>query len=227
MTYKKVLARAMSKLKKMGIGAENVTGYPANASADKSKSSQNCVSFKSPDLDFNYFGVKGHLFKQIENKKVYHSQDFHKKFYEINFFDAKLKIFKELTDSKPKEEIALRMITEVRIDFEQEADKKSVQDKAQVQLILHKGQRKRSNSLMNRLFGANPDQKPECVWQFEFILVTVGRTYVFRAPSKEVRQHWYRIFNIIVEMNKENVATNFMNPFDFDQKRKDIELYQE
>jgi hypothetical protein len=64
LTYKKVLARALSKLKKMGIGAENVTGYPANVSTkNANKNGKHCVSFKSPDLDFNYFGVKGHLFK--------------------------------------------------------------------------------------------------------------------------------------------------------------------
>jgi hypothetical protein len=31
-----------------------------------------------------------------------------------------------------------------------------------------------------------------------------------------------KIFTIIVEMNRECVTTNFMNPFDFEQKRKEI-----
>ena len=154
-------------------------------------------------MDFNYFGVKGHLFKKIENKKIYHNDDFHKKFYEINFFETKLKICNE--NLKPKDEIFLRDIKEVRIDFEDEADKNEKIVK-----------RKRSNSLMNKIFGTDDEKKAKCTWLYEFILVTVDRTYVFRAPSREIRQYWHRIFSIIVEMNKEVVATNFMNPFDFD-----------
>ena len=49
--------------------------------------------------------------------------DFHKKFYEINFFDCMLKIYKDMTDKTPKEQILLRHIKEVKIDFEHEADK--------------------------------------------------------------------------------------------------------
>ena len=64
-----------------------------------------------------------------------------------------LRVYKELSDSKPKEEISLRSIIEVRIDFEDEANK----NKGTVE-------RKRSNSLMNKIFGSDNDKKLVCPW---------------------------------------------------------------
>ena len=99
-------------------------------------------------------------------------------------------------------------------------------DEAMMQKTNQQDFKKRSNSFLGRLFSKD-DNKDSCAWLYEFSIEMAKRTYEFRSATKEDRAHWVRIFQIIVEMNKEHVTTNFMNPFDFDQKRKEIEAIQE
>jgi len=51
------------------------------------------VEYSSSQMDFNYFGVQGTLYKRINNVKVYHGESFHAKFFQISFSDNLLKVF--------------------------------------------------------------------------------------------------------------------------------------
>ena len=55
------------------------------------------------------------------------------------------------------------------------------------------------------------------------MLITFSRNYELRCANEKDRAKWAQIFRIIILMNKEAVTTYFMNPFDFDQKRKELE----
>ena len=44
------------------------------------------ITFKSPNMLFDYFGVQGTLYKRIENMKIYHNNTgFSKKYFLITF----------------------------------------------------------------------------------------------------------------------------------------------
>ena len=59
-------------------------------------------TYKSKFLEVNNLFVKGALMKRIQNRQVYHETDFHKKHYELNFKEGKLKCFKYASDDIPE-----------------------------------------------------------------------------------------------------------------------------
>ena len=59
------------------------------------------VSYRSAKLLFNHSGVKGTVFKRIENVKVYHSSQWHTKFFSINFRENALEVFETESTNKP------------------------------------------------------------------------------------------------------------------------------
>ena len=63
-----------------------------------------------------------------------------------------------------------------------------------------------------------------CKWFFEFKLKTNTREYTFRAPSKEQRDLWIRIFKLLIEMNKKSISASNLNPFAFEEQQKHFEV---
>lgn len=59
----------------------------------------------------------------------------------------------------------------------------------------------------------------ECPWMFPFTLVTSSRTYELSAAIRSDREHWLRIFKIIIEMNKVGLSTKDVNPLVFEQNQ--------
>ncbi len=73
------------------------------------------MTYKTPHLDFEYFGVQGKMYKRIENVKVYHKTAFHARHFRIDFQKEKLHIYKENTDKAPKQTVDLIDLREVAI----------------------------------------------------------------------------------------------------------------
>ena len=41
--------------------------------------------YKSAQLYFNHGNFRGHLMKRIENRKLYHKSNFHKRFFDLKY----------------------------------------------------------------------------------------------------------------------------------------------
>lgn len=61
----------------------------------------------------------------------------------------------------------------------------------------------------------------DCSWLFEFTIVTTERQYELHAPTRDDRDHWIKIFKIIVKMNKKGLNTRDTNPLKFDKQKEE------
>lgn len=135
--------------------------------------------------------------KQIENVKWYHTSNFHQKHFTINFTGSTLQIRDKETDNEFKfiNLCVIRSCNVIEREFETD----------------YPG--KRSQSVTTKSKGS------KCPWLFEFRLETTDRSFNLFAPTRLDRDHWVKIFSILVDMNKASVSTKEINPFEFDSKR--------
>jgi len=81
---------------------------------------------------------------------------------------------------------------------------------------------------MGRIFGTHDYEKngnfmklqDSCKWQFEFQLKTNERSFVLRCANRQDRDHWVRVFNLIVSMNAKRLTSDKLNPFTFEAQEK-------
>jgi hypothetical protein len=132
---------------------KNIVGGVQDAVQPKRKVD---ISYRSNDIDFNYNGVEGRMYKKIDSVKVYHSSTWHTKYFRINFQENKLKIYDNEHSVTPKAEISLKMVRNVIIDQEEQKD----------------DQKKRSSSFLGRLFSGTNKEEDSCPWLYEFKLIT-------------------------------------------------------
>ena len=71
---------------------------------------------------------------------------------------------------------------------------------------------KRSKSWLSKVRKTDQEQ---CIWNFCFLLELSDRSIEFYAPTRQERENWVTIFQIICEMNDKLINTMKVNPFDF------------
>ena len=123
-------------------------------------------------MKYTYEKVEGKLYKKIDSKKFYHANDYHKKFYSLNFstIPSKLEVTEGDGSGKPYT-IELNTISGCYI-IEEESTKK------------------RSSSLLGRIMSFDSS----CPWEYGFYLNCKEREYTLYASHKEDREHWVQIF---------------------------------
>lgn len=84
-----------------------------------------------------------------------------------------------------------------------------------IEAMEEEGPMKRSRSVLDS-FGK---KDAICLWKFEFHLDCGSRKYELFAPTRADRDHWNRIFNIILKMNQVGVSTRDINPLEFEKAR--------
>ena len=63
-----------------------------------------------------------------------------------------------------------------------------------------------------------------CPWNYCFILETMDRTMELYAPTRKDREKWVHMFNMIIDMNKQNIGTSTMSPFVYEMQKKYLVL---
>ena len=56
------------------------------------------------------------------------------------------------------------------------------------------------------------DDEETCAWNFNFILELSDRNMELFAPTRQDREKWVMIFNLIIEMNEKLISTKLMSP---------------
>ena len=74
---------------------------------------------------------------------------------------------------------------------------------------------KRSGSLLGRITKAEG-----CKWLYQFNLVTVERTYELYSPTSKDREQWVRLFSLLIEMYKNKITTQQMDPLQYESEHQ-------
>ena len=73
----------------------------------------------------------------------------------------------------------------------------------------------RSRSLLAKLGRKEDDEV--CIWNYGFSLETVERNMELFAPTRKDREKWTHLFDLIVDMNQNNIGTASMSPFVYEK----------
>lgn len=57
-----------------------------------------------------------------------------------------------------------------------------------------------------------------CPWMFGFIIETHDRIFQLHSPIRQDRDHWMKIFKILVKMANAGISTKTVNPFNFEKQ---------
>ena len=76
-------------------------------------------------------------------------------------------------------------------------------------------EQKRSRSVFEK-FG--PDK--ECPWMFGLRIETKQRMYELYAPTRKDLNHWIRIFNLIIEMNRLGILKRQYTPLMYERDKQ-------
>lgn len=71
--------------------------------------------FKSANLFVNCLQLEGYAIKKINNKKVYHSKPFHKKYFRIFYAQGNIAVYSKKEDTEPNRVIPTHSLFEVQI----------------------------------------------------------------------------------------------------------------
>ena len=59
-----------------------------------------------------------------------------------------------------------------------------------------------------------------CQWNYMFNLEMADRNMELYAPTRQDRDAWVRVLNLIIEMNREGITTESMSPFVYELRKK-------
>ena len=143
--------------------------------------------------------------KRIENRKIYHTSNFHKRYFDFRFDQGLIFVKKSASDDSIHKEIATCSIRSCVINNEgnEALDAKS-------------SSLTRGGSLLAKF---RKEDSELCPWNFSFILELNDRNMELFAPTRIDRDKWYQIFRTIAEMNNDIVSTIQVNPFEYHRKK--------
>ena len=72
--------------------------------------------------------------------------------------------------------------------------------------------------LLDKILGSikADEERKEITTEHGFTLKTTFKTYTLFTSTKEEAKMWVRVLGLIVEMNKEGLLVDKVNPFDFE-----------
>ena len=120
------------------------------------------MEYKSNTLTYNGSVVKGYLFKKIDKRGMFHTSNFHKRHFELNFQKAMIIVKKSEKDLQTHKKIPINSIRNVIMDQEDESRSTAQRDEE----IL----KKRSKSLLSKM---RKDETEMCAWNFKFELTSM------------------------------------------------------
>ena len=138
--------------------------------------------------------------KRIDQQKFYHGSNFHKRFFDLQFSKSMIFIrVNDATDAHKKIPIeSIRACT-----IQNQEDKVISEDG---------GGFKRSKSWLAKL---RKDDDETCAWNFNFELDFSDRSMELFAPTRQDREKWMMIFNLIIEMNEKLISTKLITPLSY------------
>ena len=145
--------------------------------------------------------------KRIENRKIYHNSNFHKRFFDIKFERELILIRCNADDDDVHKKIMLKSIVGCNVHNEGEVYNSNSSRNLP-----------RSRSLLTRLGRKGDDEV--CQWNYNFVLETIERNMELYAPTRKDRDNWVRMFKLIIDMNKQQIGTSTMSPFVYEMQRK-------
>ena len=144
--------------------------------------------------------------KRIEQRKIYHMSNYHKRHFDFQFHRSIILVKKHRSDDAVHKKIAMNSIRSVTIKNEDE------------QIFSGDGGGtgfKRSRSWLSKV---RKDDDEKCKWNFSFELEMSDRTMELFAPTRLEREKWVKVFKAISEMNDKLISPKKVNPLKFLQQ---------
>ena len=131
--------------------------------------------------------------KEIENKKMYHSQ-FHLRFFRVIFNSAKFVVKTDRRDKKMKS-FPLSELEFVKCQDNPIAWHEAQQEKSEPKAaILTKDD-------IEKLYNIDENNK-ESLWKYNFTLSFAGRQFVLACRTLKELDNWVRVFELLVTMKE-------------------------
>ena len=135
--------------------------------------------------------------KKIENRKLFHKSNYHRRHYEIDFKGAAILVRKVHPTDWQFKSIPLSEVKGVTVTQEDELN--STIEKENELL------KARNRSFLSRF---RKDQNEQCVWNFAFELHLSDRTLQLHSNTRIDRDKWVHIWGLIADMNRDGVSTS-------------------
>ena len=150
--------------------------------------------------------------KRIEERKLYHMSNFHKRHFEM-VWNRAIIIVKKFggKDDPVHKKIPINSIRNVKIKDQEVVDEDGNDTGF-----------KRSRSWLSKVRKTNEEL---CVWNFCFELEMNDRSMELYAPTRQDREKWVMLFKLLSEMNERLISTRTMSPLEF-QKQLELEAKQ-
>ena len=158
------------------LAARSVTRYNSNQRPTKMIGGDN---YESIAMKINYDTFRGYLMKRIDKREWYHTSNFHKRHFDVNFDRSIIVVKKLATDDTIHKRISLNTIRSCTIKVEVESDQSPNKEF------------KRSKSWLSKM---RKSEDESCKWNFSFELDMSDRTMELYAPNRLDREKWVNMF---------------------------------
>ena len=190
------------------LSTRSVSRYkPTNKPTYMQKKAKGIDEYESQTLQMSDNVCKGYLMKRIEQRKIYHRSNFHKRYFEFQFSRSIILVKQLAGDANDYKRIPIESIRAC-----------SVQNQEEQVASEGGGSFKRSNSWLSKL---RKDDEETCPWNFNFQLETSDRSMELFAPTRQDRDKWMMIFNLIIEMNEKLISTKLITPLSYKKQQEE------
>ena len=174
-----IKSEAYTKIMEKEMAPRKQIKFDAQKKQPKITEINGFVSYQSETMLFNTLSVQGTLMKRNETPSIINP--YVQRYYEINFFNGQMLIKKKIGDSSAKT-VDLLMLRSCK-ELESEEEKRLQRHSTVVK------------------------QEQTCRWLFGFMIETHERTYQLHSPTRQDRDHWLKIFKILVKMASAGIST--------------------
>ena len=170
--------------------------------------------FHSDNLDVTVSSIAGNVMKRIEKQTIWHRNDYHQRFFKLEFASPFCFFFEEKWEKRWHKSHRQCDIRSCHALTEEEIQEK-----------LEERKRSNSKSLLRSIHVVTHSK-----WNFGFQLEFPEKTYELYTPTRKERDKWVQILAAIAQMNRLSVALDSMTPLEYlvqDAQRQEQEQLEE